>query len=192
MPLKKRLKKFYSLVEALETLPTIGKKSATKLAFHMVLDKPMDAMKISHAIEDAISSISRCSECGGLSEDEICYICSDELRDKETLCLVESAKDIYVIEESGEFNGYYYVFDDLNEANMQKLKNLIDKRGVKEVIFAFTPSIKSDALILYIEDQLQDRGIIFSKIAQGVPTGVHLENVDMLSLSKAIAERVKV
>jgi len=190
--LRKQLKKFYNLVEALETLPTIGKKSAMKLAFHMVLDRPMDAMKIAHAIEDAISSISRCSECGGLSEDEICYICSDDLRDKETLCLVESAKDIYVIEESGEYSGYYFVFEELNEANMQKLKDLIDKRGVKEVIFAFTPSIKSDALILYIEDHLQDRDITFSKIAQGVPTGVHLENVDMLSLSKAIAERVRV
>ncbi len=190
--MRKQLKKFYNLVEALETLPTIGKKSAMKLAFHMVLDRPMDAMKIAHAIEDAISSISRCSECGGLSEDEICFICSDDLRDKETLCLVESAKDIYVIEESGEYCGYYFVFEELHEANMQKLKDLIDKRGVKEVIFAFTPSIKSDALILYIEDHLQDRDITFSKIAQGVPTGVHLENVDMLSLSKAIAERVRV
>ena len=154
----------------------------------MVLDNPFDAMKISYAIEDAISSLRRCSECGGLSEDEICYICSDETREP-TLCIVESAKDIYIIEESGEYRGYYFVFDE--QAKIEHLKKLIAKKGIKEVIFAFTPSIKSDALMLYIEDRLQNSAILFSKIAQGVPTGVNLENVDTLSLSKAILQRVK-
>ncbi len=186
--MQKEPKKFFKLIEALQTLPTIGKKSAMKLAFYMILENPFDAMKISYAIEDAISSLQRCSECGGLSEDEICVICSDDRREK-TLCLVESAKDIYVIEESGEYRGYYFVFD--NRANIEHLEEIVAKKEIKELIFAFTPSIKSDALMLYIEDRLQDSNIIFSKIAQGIPTGVHLENVDTLSLSKAILERIK-
>ncbi len=190
--MKRRLKKFFNLVEALESLPTIGKKSAQKLAFYMVLENSMDGLKIAHAIEDAVSSLGACSMCGGLSEDELCYICSDPLRDKELLCLVESAKDIYVIEESGEYQGYYFVFDKLHEETLARLRNVLQEHGTKEIIFAFTPSIQNDALILYIEDQLKDANITFTKIAQGVPTGVHLENVDLLSLSKAISERVKV
>ena len=190
--MKKRLKKFYKLVEALESLPTIGKKSAQRLAFHMVLDAPMDAMKLSHAIEDAVSTIGKCAQCGGLSEDELCYICSDPLRDQTALCLVENVKDIYVIEESGEYGGLYFVFDALNQTNIDKLKDLVQTKDTQEILFAFTPSIQSDALMLYIEDQLKDYALTFTKIAQGVPTGVHLENVDMLSLSKAISDRVKI
>ncbi|SMC09355.1 recombination mediator RecR [Nitratiruptor tergarcus] len=190
--MKRGIKKFYKLVAALETLPSIGKKSATKLAFHLVLQNPMDAMKLAHAIEDAVSSIHKCSQCGGISEDELCYICSDDLRDQQTLCIVESAKDIYIIEESGEYNGLYFVFEGLNQTNLDKLKNLVTIKKIQEIIFAFTPSIQNDALILYIEDQLQEYAIKFTKIAQGVPTGVNLENVDTLSLSKAIAERVEI
>ncbi|BCD67815.1 recombination mediator RecR [Nitratiruptor sp. YY09-18] len=190
--MKRHLKKFYKLVEALELLPTIGKKSATRLAFYMVLEKPMDALKIAHAIEEAVSDVHKCSQCGGLSEDEICYICSDTMRDNTTLCLVENPKDIYVIEESGEYNGYYFVFDKLNQQNIDKLREVINARKTQEIIFAFTPSIQSDALILYIEDQLGEYDLQFTKIAQGVPTGVNLENVDTLSLSKAIAERVNI
>ena len=190
--MKRNLKKFHRLIEALELLPTIGKKSATRLAFYMVLEKPMDALKIAHAIEDAVSDVHKCALCGGLSEDEICYICSDTLRESGTLCLVESAKDIYVIEESGEYSGYYFVFDALSAQTLQKLREVIEQRQTKEIIFAFTPSIQSDALILYIEDQLKELGLRFTKIAQGVPTGVNLENVDTLSLSKAIAERVEI
>ena len=189
--MKRSLKKFYALVDALESLPTIGKKSALRLAFHMVLKSPMDALKIAHAIEDAVSSLGRCSRCGGLSEDELCHICSDEMRSRELLCVVERAQDIYVIEESGEYHGYYFVFERLSEETIERLKASIEVNGTEEVIFAFTPSIQNDALMLYIEDQLKGYDLSFSKIAQGVPTGVQLENVDTLSLAKAITERVK-
>ena len=189
--MKRRLSKFYALVDALEQLPSIGKKSALKLAFHIVLGDSMGGLKLAHAIEDAISSLSACKRCGGLSEDELCAICSDELRDSKRLCLVESAKDILIIEESGEYDGYYFVFDKLDEERIQRLKEAIKENGSEEIIFAFTPSIQNDALMLYIEDQLKEYDLTFSKIAQGVPTGVHLENIDALSLAKAISERVK-
>ncbi len=188
---KGSLRSFDRLVEALEELPSIGKKSALRLAFHMVLEDTYKGHKISHAIEEALAHIRPCSRCGGLSEDELCAICSDSLRDATQLCLVQSAKDILIIEESGEYHGRYFVFERLSEERLERLREAVEANGAKEIIFAFPPSIQNDALMLYIEDRLKDLGLEFTKIAQGVPTGVHLENVDLLSLARAISERVK-
>jgi recombination protein RecR len=188
---KRGLEKFNNLVEALSALPTVGKKSALRYAYHMVLHDSFAALKLSHAIENAVSNIKRCYKCGGLSEDEICDICFDDSRDKHKLCIVESAKDIFVIEESVEYDGHYFVLETLDEVQLENLKSLIEE-GVKEVIFAFTPSLANDGIILFIEDKLKSYHLAFTKIAQGIPTGVSLENVDTLSLSKALSDRVKV
>ena len=188
---KRGLEKFSNLVDALSSLPTVGKRSALRYAYHMVLHDSFGALKLSHAIENAVSNIKRCSKCGGLSEDEICDICFDETRDSEKLCIVESAKDIFVIEEGVDYDGRYFVLENLDEEKLTHLKCLIEE-GVGEVIFAFTPSLANDGVILFIEDKLKEYDLTFTKIAQGVPTGVNLENVDMLSLSKALSDRVKV
>lgn len=187
----KGLESFNKLVEAFELLPTVGKKSALRFAYHLVLNDTFGAMKLSSAIEGAIRCMRACSVCGGLSEHEICDICSDEHRDQTKLCLVESAKDILVLEEHKLFHGNYFVLTRMDEEGLIALKARIEK-GVEEIIFAITPSLASDALILFIEDKLQNYPLLFTKIAQGVPTGVHLENVDMLSLSKALESRTKV
>ena len=189
--MKKGFKRFNELIEALESLPTIGKKSAIKLAFYMVMEDSLNALKIAHAIENAVSNIRRCSRCGGLSEDELCYICSDELREKDILCIVESAKDILVIEESNEYNGKYFVLDDLENA-IERLHKIVEEENIKEIIFALTPSVANDAIMIYVEEKLKEFDLVFTKIAQGVPTGVSLENVDILSLSKALHDRVKI
>lgn len=185
------LEKFNNLVEAFESLPTVGKKSALRFAYHLVLHDTFTAMKIANSIESAIKSIRKCDKCGGLSEHEICDICLDEMRDVGKLCVVESAKDIFVLEEHNLFDGRYFVLGDLDNETIERLEVLV-KEGAKEIIFALTPSLASDALILYIEDKLKPYPLSFTKIAQGVPTGVHLENVDMLSLSKALESRTKV
>jgi recombination protein RecR len=125
-----------------------------------------------------------------VSEHEICEICLDESRLNGQLCVVENAKDIFTLEEHGIFLGRYFVFDALEK--IEDLKDVIKKSASKEIIFAFTPSLASDAMILFIEDKLKDLNLDFTKIAQGVPTGVQLENVDMLSLSKALEARTKV
>ena len=189
--MKKGFKKFDELVKSLETLPTIGKKSAMRLAFYMVMEDSFNALKIAHSIENAIRDLRKCSRCGGLSEDELCYICADEHRDSSTLCIVESAKDILIIEEIGEYQGRYFVLDSLDE-RIKVLKDLVQKEDIKEIIFALTPSIANDAVILYVEDFLKDFDINFTKIAQGVPTGVNLENIDTISLSRALNKRVKI
>jgi len=189
--MKYGLQKFNILVEALESLPTIGKKSATRLAYHMVMQDNFTAMKIAHAIENALGCLRKCSECGGLCEDELCGICADEGRDRELLCIIESAKDILTIEGSGFFEGRYFVLENLEHFVATHLVDMVDS-GVKEIVFALTPSIANDAVMLFIEDKLSLCEVKFTRIAQGVPTGVSLENIDILSLSRAIEDRVSV
>jgi len=189
---KKGLDKFYALVESFENLPSIGKKSALRLAYHIVYDNTYSGMKLAHSIENAIASIKKCTLCNCMSEHEICDICLDEHRDSTNLCIVQSAKDIFSIEQSKQFDGKYFVLESLDELSCKMLVTLIIKNNIDKVLFAMTPSLSNDALILYIENLLENHNINFTKIAQGVPTGVSLENVDLLSLSKAINACVKI
>jgi len=189
--MRNSLEKFNRLVDALQELPTIGKKSATRLAYHMVMKDSFVGMKISHTIEDALGSLRKCRVCGGMSEDELCFICCDESRDSNVLCIVENAKDILLLEENGLFDCRYFVLESLEELSISHLQDMV-KNGIDEVIFAITPSISNDAVIMYIEDKLTPYDVHFSKIAQGVPTGVSLENIDILSLTRALEDRVRV
>ena len=190
--MKKELKNFYELIESFEALPSIGKKSATRLAFYIVYENNFVGLKLAHSIEEAVSKIKKCSHCFGLSENEICEICLDENRDKQTLCIVQSAKDIFILEETKQFNGIYFVISDLNEKMIDHLRNLVNSNKIKSILFAITPSIANEAFMLYIEDKLKDFDIEFNRIAHGIPTGISLENIDMLSLSKAIESKVKI
>ena len=187
----RKLEKFERLVDALQELPSVGKKSATRLAYYMVMNDSFAGLKIANAIEDALGSLKKCVSCGGMSEDELCFVCSDEQRDSSVLCIVENAKDILLLEENGLFDGKYFVLESLEELSVSHLEEIV-KNGVNEIVFALTPSISNDAVILYIEDKLSNYDVKFSKIAQGVPTGVSLENIDILSLTRALEDRVRV
>lgn len=186
-----QLEKFNKLVDALQELPTIGKKSATRLAYHILIKDTFVGIKISNAIEEALGCLKKCKSCGGMSEDELCFICCDDSRDESLLCIVENAKDILLLEENGLFDGKYFVLESLDELDILSLEKAAQK-GVTEILFAITPSIANDAIMLYIEDKLSNFNINYSKIAQGIPTGVSLENVDLLSLTRALEDRVKV
>ena len=190
--MKLGLNKFYDLVDAFESLPTIGKKSAQRLAYHIVMNDNYCGIKIAHSIENALKSVTKCVVCGCMSEHEICEICLDDDRDKSILCIVQSAKDIFTIEESKQFNGKYFVISQLEEETIQKLINFIKTNSVKEILFAISPSLSNEAFILFIEDRVKGFDLSFTKIAQGVPTGVSLENVDILSLAKAIESKVEI
>lgn len=184
------ISKFEELVEAFMKLPGVGKKSALRYAYHVSLTDPFSGSNLAHCIEDAVKFLRRCSKCGALSQNEICDICVDDERDKEILCIVENPKDILIIEQNNIFNGLYFVLDEVNNEIVDKLKFNVENDKVKEIIFALTPGINSDGIILYIEDKLKDQDIKFSKIAQGIPTGVTLDNIDILSLTKALQNRM--
>ncbi len=158
----------------------------------MVAKDNFGALKIAHSIEKAIGSVQKCVKCKSLSEHELCDVCSDEEREKDTICIVSSSKDILVIEESGFYHGLYFVFESIESDDALRLLEMAREGEVKEIIFAFPPSIQNDALIFFLEEKLKILDVTFSKIAQGVPTGVNLENVDAMSLSRALESRVKI
>ena len=179
--------KFDELVELFARLPGVGKKSAQKYAYFVALGDPFLGRALAASIEDAIRFLRHCERCGAISEHELCDICSDSARDKKLLCVVESAKDIITIESSHSYEGLYFVLSSTND--ISKLKNAVAQNGTKELIFALTPGLNSDAIMLYVENELGEFNLNFTKIAQGIPTGVSLENVDTLSLSKALKDR---
>ncbi len=187
-----KLDKFDELVACFEKLPGVGKKSALRYAYFVSLEKSFIGLNLSHCIEEAVRSLKKCKICGGLSEDEICEICADDTRENELLCIVENPRDILILENSHSFEGKYFVLDNLSDENLEKLKFCIKNNGTKEIIFALTPNINNDATTLFIEDKLNDLDLKFTKVAQGIPTGVSLENIDSLSISKALLGRVKI
>ena len=190
--MKKGLEKFYELVDSFEALPTIGKKSALRLAYYIINENNYAGLKIAHSIENAIKHIKKCVQCHCISENEVCEICLDTDRNQQFIAIVQNAQDIFTIEESKQFNGTYFVIEDIEKSTIDDLIILVKQKGIKDILFAITPSLANDAFILFIEDKLKEFDINFTKIAQGVPTGVSLENVDMLSIARAIDGKTKI
>ena len=184
----KNLKSLDELIENLQKLPTIGKKSATRMAMFLVKHK-FEALKIANSIENAVTAIDECRDCGNLSENELCEICMSQRENK--LCIVEHSKDILILEENSIFNGYYFVMGELENNKIEKMIKLIENKKIDEVIFGYPHSIESEAKILYLEDRLKHLKVSFSQIAQGIQMGVSFENVDIISLNKAFSSRVK-
>lgn len=187
-----KLEKFENLVESLSFLPSVGRKSAYRFAYHLILGDPYRASKLAHDITSALKVLTICKTCGGLSENELCEICVDDMRDQSKICIVESPRDILLLEENKIYDGLYFVLKDLGWDSINQLRSNILANKIKEIIFAITPSLSNDSVILYVEDKMKDIDVKFTKIAQGVPTGVSLENVDFISLSRAINLRTSI
>ncbi len=188
-----KMKSFNLLVEQLEQIPSIGRKSALKIAYTLAIENKILALNIAHCIESAIQNVRSCEICGGMSEGKICDICEDSARlYHQSLCIVQNPKDILTLEEIGVFGGSYFVISSIKKVDFADIRAKIRTYNKQEIIFAFSPSLSSEAMILYIEDKLSGENLVFSKIAQGVPTGVGLDNIDKLSLQRAIESRVKI
>ncbi|KAA6225462.1 MULTISPECIES: recombination mediator RecR [unclassified Campylobacter] len=190
--MKNGLEKFNEVIKSFEGLPSIGKKTAVKLAYFVCIENKFQGLKLANNIENGLQFIRFCEQCGGLSENELCEFCSDENRDNNIICIVQNPKDILILEESKSYNGLYFVLNDLGNENIEKLISMIQNTKANELFFAITASINSDAIIFYVEDKLKFLNLKFSQIAQGIQSGVSLENVDFISLSKAITNRVKI
>ena len=136
--------------------------------------------------------LHRCRICGAVCEGEICEYCADEERESDKICIVENPKDIFILESNKIYDGRYFVLESASEETVSALRDMVSRNGARELIFALTPGINSDGIMLYVEDKLADLDLKFTKLAQGVPTGVSLDNVDMLSLIKAINGRTDI
>ncbi|WP_439898162.1 recombination mediator RecR [Helicobacter cholecystus] len=188
----KNLQSFYLLVETLEKLPSIGRKSAEKMAYTLCVENKYLGMQIAKNIQNAIENVQKCSICGGLSQEEECQICQNQERNNGQLCIVGHPRDIAIIENTHSFFGKYFVLESLESVDFEALIALIVKNNIHEVIFSLSPSLANDALMLFIEDRLSAIPLTFSKIAQGVPTGIGLDHIDELSLTRAFEGRIKI
>jgi len=188
-----------ALIREFSRLPGIGPKSAARLAFH-ILKQPMpEVEKLSQTIIDLKKNITFCHKCGGISDTDICSICTDESRENHILCVVEEAKDIITIEKSEGFNGLYHVLDGvispLDGIGPEELNigNFIDRcrdENIREVIIAVNPTIEGDATTLYLSRELKPLGIVVMRIAHGLPVGSNLEYADSATIIKSLEGRV--
>lgn len=186
------------LIQAFKVLPGVGEKSAQRMSFHLLEKNKEGALNLSKLISKAVENIRNCSQCRNLTEQDICEICLDEKRDDTVLCVVESPTDVLAIENSGSFKGKYFVLmgrlspiDGITpqDLGIPKLIESVLNEDRKEVIIATSPTIEGDATSFYIKDQLNEKNILISRIAYGVPMGGELEYVDNTTLGRAIQGR---
>lgn len=183
------MKHFDNLCKSIGKIQGIGKKTSLKMAYYLCYENKNLLVELMHSLENASKNIQECSVCGCLSENELCDFCvSDSLSD--SICLVENPKDVFFINECKVYDGRFFVFSKANEFYLKKLEKMICKFNAKELILAYTPSVSTDALCFYLEDYYKNLNIKVSKIAQGVPNGIKISDIDISSLSSAILNRV--
>jgi recombination protein RecR len=187
------------LISELSRLPGIGRKSAERLAFHVIGKTEYEVKNLSDALEEAKARISSCHICHGICEGETCAICTDESRDLKVLCVVEQARDIFALERGAVFRGRYHVLDgvisplsgiepeDLNIDSL--LQRLEGENSIEEILLALNPSTEGETTSIYIAHLLKPLKLQVSRIAYGLPVGGELEFSDPVTLARAIDGR---
>jgi len=185
-------------VNAFSLLPGIGKKTALRLVLHLINQPEEVSSQFADAIVKMRKEIKRCSVCHNLSDLDTCKICQDPRRDKSTVCIVESIRDVMAIEETGQYKGLYHVLggiispiEGIGPADLT-INDLVDRMGseaIKEVIMAISPTIEGDTTIFYITKKLKAFDVKVSTIARGVSFGGELEYADELTLGRSIMAR---
>lgn len=192
---------FDEMVEAFRRLPGVGRRTAERLAMHLLSAPPEEAAKFSESVVRARGRISLCSVCRNLTETDPCVICADERRDHSLVCVVERPGGAIAIEKGGSFRGVYHVLHGVinmlegigpDELHLDSFFRRVEEQGVREVIVATNLTAEGEATSMYIARQLTRMGVSVSRIAQGVPTGGGLEYADSLTLSHAIEGRVRI
>lgn len=189
------------LIEQFERLPGIGRKSAQRLAFH-VLDMPKEkAREFADAILEAREKIHRCKMCQNLTDAEYCPICRDDSREGQTICVVEDPRDVLAFERTKEYNGVYHVLHGLispmdgvgpDQIYIKELLARIGSGEVQEVIMATNPTVEGEATATYLARLLKPMGIRVTRLAYGIPVGSNLEYADEVTLYRALEGRSEI
>lgn len=186
------------LIEAFRRLPGIGPKTAQRLAFFILSMGKGDVEEFAHSLLDAKKRVRQCSRCFNLTEQEICSICRDPRRDAALLCVVQEARDIYVIEKTGQYRGLYFVLHGAlsplegigpEELKIPHLLQRLRQGEIKEVIMATNPNVEGDATAFYIAESAKPLGVKVMRIGFGLPVGGDLEYADQLTMSRALEAR---
>jgi recombination protein RecR len=187
-------------IEELAKLPGTGRKSAQRIAIHLLKQSDERVLTLADALVQLKKSVVRCSVCGTITDSDPCTICSNPKRNNGTICVVEEFQDVYIIEKTNEFRGRYHVLggiisplenigpDDIRiKELLQRITN--SEEGVQEVILALNPDAEGEATSYYINKLLLNYDITVTRIAYGIPMGTELEYIDEATLSRAFASR---
>ena len=187
------------LAESFSRLPGIGKKSAMRISNHLLKADQVFLENFAKQLVELHSRIHQCSECGSYTETDPCQICTNPLRERNLLCVVEQPQDVQTIENSGEFRGLFHVLGALisplegigpDQLPIGKLIDRIKKENVTEVIIATNPTVEGDTTALYIQQILKQTGVKVSRLASGLPVGGDLEYADKLTLARSFRGRI--
>ena len=196
-----KLKSLERVEDSLAKLPSVGKKSAERMAYSMLLFESEDLNEIGDAIKSLKDKIHVCPICGMMTDIDGCYICDDSSRDQNTLMVVSYPKDVMSLEKSGAFNGQYHVLNgelclakgiNPDNLNIDSLLTRLDKGEIKEVILATNPTVDGETTSMYLAKLLEKYSINVTRLAYGLQMGGNLDYVDPLTLSKALEGRRKI
>ena len=186
------------LIESFEKLPSIGNKTAARLAFYILDASEEETNEFVSAILDAKKNLKYCSKCYNISDTDPCMICSSPKRDQSIICVVEDVKDIIAMERTHEFKGVYHVLHGSispmngvgpDDIRIKELLSRIMDGGIKEIILATNPRVEGEATAMYISKLVKPLGVKVTRIAHGIPVGGDLEYTDEVTLSKALEGR---
>jgi len=189
------------LVDELQRLPGIGRKSAQRLAFHILRATREDAERLCEAVRDMKEKVAHCSVCNSITDVDPCPYCSDEGRDRRVICVVEEAQNVSVIEKTREFRGTFHVLMGAisplqgigpDELKIKGLLARVQAGTVAEVILATNPNVEGEATAIYLARLLKPLGVRVTRIAMGVPVGSDLEYADEVTMNKALEGRREV
>ena len=186
------------LIDSLKKLPGVGEKSAERMAFSIMNFSSDSLLDFSQSLIDINEKLKKCPICNNITDRDICYICSDESRNNNTIFVVEKPKDIVLFEKIGNYNGRYHVLGGLisplegigpEDINLSGLIDRVKNSSVEEVIIVLKPSIEGETTTQYIKKILENYNVKVSKIATGIPIGTEIEYIDTMTLEMAFEER---
>jgi recombination protein RecR len=186
-----------NLVAQLTRLPGVGQRTAQRLAFHLLRTPKDEALALAAAIAEVKERVRFCRECGNLTEDEVCAICTDARRDHTLICVVEQPADLVSVERTAEYRGLYHVLggalspiDGVEPADLRidELLRRVERNGVDEVVLATNPNMTGEATAAFLADRLRGR-VRVTRLASGLPVGGDLEYADEVTLGRALAGR---
>lgn len=186
-------------VAELAKLPGIGRKTALRLALHLLRKEPHEAQDLGEAIIEMRQNISYCKTCHNISEEETCPICSDSRRERQIVCVVENVKDVITIEATNQHHGLYHVLGGLispldgigpSDIEIESLVKRVKEEDIKEVILALSPTMEGDTTNFYIFRKLSELPVKVTMLARGLSVGNELEYTDELTLGKSIQNRI--
>ena len=185
-------------VEEISGLPGIGKKSALRLALHLLRQPASQGISLGNSIQNLVTEVKYCKECHNFSDSEVCDICNDHKRNDELLCIVEDVRDVMAIENTGKFRGKYLVLGGKispmegigpSQLRIGSIEKKLNDGVVKELIFALSATMEGDTTAYYIYKKFKTFQVVFSSIARGIPVGYELEYADEISLGRSIPNR---